>query len=159
MHRVRGVLHQKGTGLSITISIKIYSWAKDHSTGPSEGRKSTRKYRKMNWIPPQCPKRFTKKYDLNAHIRKVHEGVVDPPSVCSDCGQTFKDKDQLRFHNNKYHSTDERFQCMECGLRFGHTAQVRRLSFPLILFHLWHFRSVWWYKEARVQRYRISEKK
>ena len=24
----------EGYGLSITISIKIYSWAKDHSTGP-----------------------------------------------------------------------------------------------------------------------------
>ena len=86
----------------------------------------------MNRIPPQCPKRFTKKYDLNAHIRKVHEGIVDPPSVCSDCGQTFKDKDQLRFHHNKYHSTDERFQCMECGLRFGHTAQVRMTNCPII---------------------------
>ena len=71
----------------------------------------------------QCGKRYQNKHNLVCHIKAHHEGVL---YQCQLCPKTFKDRSSRWQHKNLVHSTDERYNCKYCRLRFGTESELRR---------------------------------
>ena len=71
----------------------------------------------------QCGKRYENKHNLTSHIKAHHEGVL---YQCPLCPKTFKDRTSRWQHKNLVHSTDEKYNCKYCRLRFGSESELRR---------------------------------
>ena len=71
----------------------------------------------------QCGKRYEHKYNLNSHIKAEHQGVL---LQCPLCPKKFKSRSQRWQHKNIVHSTDDRYNCKYCGLRFGSESELRK---------------------------------
>ncbi|XP_056588136.1 zinc finger protein 675-like isoform X2 [Triplophysa dalaica] len=63
---------------------------------------------------PQCGKSFTRKSDLNKHIRS-HTG--ERPYACEQCGMTYIHKHHLNRHI-QMHIGERSFKCDQCGKTF-----------------------------------------
>ena len=64
----------------------------------------------------KCGKKFVVRASLTHHVRSVHNEEKYP---CSECSEVLKSHVLLRQHLIVSHSTDEKFNCRHCGIRFG----------------------------------------
>lgn len=59
---------------------------------------------------PECEKEFTRKDNMQAHLRKVHrqEPLISKNSKikCSDCQETFENMEIFRSHISSNHAID-----------------------------------------------------
>ncbi|KAI8821166.1 uncharacterized protein EV422DRAFT_496135 [Fimicolochytrium jonesii] len=76
---------------------------------------------------PHCPKTFTRRYNLQSHMR-CHSG--ERPFVCKYCATTFSRKHDLRRHCRSLHTEERPHACGFCELRFA-----RSVSIPSIFVH------------------------
>ena len=74
----------------------------------------------------QCGKIFKKTDVLEAHIKKVHQGV-NAPWICSFCEKGFTRKASLEEHIARHKGVKQRY-CVECDKYFYHTAYWRHLT-------------------------------
>ena len=71
----------------------------------------------------QCGKKYARKEGLTVHIKTQHEGVM---YQCPLCPKTFKERTSRWQHKNLVHSTDKKYDCKYCKLRFGSESELRR---------------------------------
>eukprot|EP00188_Purpureofilum_apyrenoidigerum_P001918 Plantae.Rhodophyta-Purpureofilum_apyrenoidigerum.ctg211.p1 GENE.Plantae.Rhodophyta-Purpureofilum_apyrenoidigerum.ctg211~~Plantae.Rhodophyta-Purpureofilum_apyrenoidigerum.ctg211.p1 ORF type:complete len:271 (+),score=20.93 Plantae.Rhodophyta-Purpureofilum_apyrenoidigerum.ctg211:737-1549(+) len=64
-----------------------------------------------------CGSTFAEKFNLNKHVRTVHE--KKRPFSCHICPVTFKQKDHLKKHVMTVHERKRPFICEICGATFG----------------------------------------
>lgn len=64
-----------------------------------------------------CSKHYSKKSNLTAHIRNVHENTTCPTTSCADCGKQFANVYQLSRHKLT-HTEDRPFVCEVCSKAF-----------------------------------------
>mmetsp|Transcript_8211 Transcript_8211/g.24705 ORF Transcript_8211/g.24705 Transcript_8211/m.24705 type:complete len:273 (-) Transcript_8211:148-966(-) len=64
-----------------------------------------------------CGSTFAEKFNLNKHVRTVHE--KKRPFSCHICPVTFKQKDHLKKHVMTVHERKRPFACDLCGATFG----------------------------------------
>lgn len=65
-----------------------------------------------------CGKRFSRKFNLNTHIKCVHSDEKD--YVCSFCKRAFNHSSNLRKHIKTVHGTEKRLPCPLCKKPFKH---------------------------------------
>ena len=70
----------------------------------------------------QCGKRYSQPGDLKQHIRAQHKGVK---LQCKLCSQEFKTRSEVWAHKNLMHSSDERYICKKCNIRYGTLSRLR----------------------------------
>jgi uncharacterized Zn-finger protein len=66
---------------------------------------------------PQCPSSFTERFNLNKHIRAVHERRR--PYQCTTCFARFQQRDHMQKHEICVHKKLRQFSCDACGASFG----------------------------------------
>lgn len=64
-------------------------------------RSNVNDVKKKTYTCKLCSKTFSKKYNLNVHIR-IHTG--EKPFVCNFCKKTFSHVSNLRMHMKRHHS-------------------------------------------------------
>ncbi|KAJ8678626.1 hypothetical protein QAD02_014413 [Eretmocerus hayati] len=68
---------------------------------------------KKKFLCVECPRKYTFKTRLDAHIRKTH--TTSTKHQCKDCGAQLKDASSLRHHINRNHSVARQItQCSKC---------------------------------------------
>ncbi|KAI9105978.1 hypothetical protein DFS34DRAFT_40275 [Phlyctochytrium arcticum] len=73
---------------------------------------------------PGCTKAFTRKYNMNSHIR-CHSG--ERPFLCPHCeNASFARSHDLRRHIACLHKEDRPFKCNHCTLRFNRSDALKR---------------------------------
>ncbi|KAJ3174637.1 hypothetical protein HDU87_007009 [Geranomyces variabilis] len=78
-------------------------------------------------ICPHCPdKRFTRKYNLLAHIRSAHS--FEKPFKCHLCPQQFARKYDFDRHAVSCHWEVKPFGCSKCGRRFARSDALKKHS-------------------------------
>eukprot|EP00092_Neocalanus_flemingeri_P030771 GFUD01033420.1.p1 GENE.GFUD01033420.1~~GFUD01033420.1.p1 ORF type:complete len:904 (+),score=181.26 GFUD01033420.1:107-2713(+) len=74
----------------------------------------------------QCGKIFKKTEVLEAHVKKVHQGVK-APWICSFCEKGFTRKASLEEHISRHQGVKQRY-CEICDKNFYHTAYWRHVA-------------------------------
>lgn len=70
-----------------------------------------------------CGKRFSRKFNLNTHIKCVHSDEKD--YICSFCNRAFNHSSNLRKHIKTVHSSDKPFRCQVCSKSFKHVGAMK----------------------------------
>ena len=70
-----------------------------------------------------CGKRFSRKFNLNTHIKCVHSDEKD--YICSFCSRAFNHSSNLRKHIKTVHSSDKPFRCPLCSKSFKHVGAMK----------------------------------
>ena len=70
---------------------------------------------------PKCSKTFTKRYDLRAHMRVVHEGIK---LYCPKCEKSFTHGNYLRCHIRAIHD-GIKLDCPKCEKSFAHKRHLQ----------------------------------
>jgi Zinc finger, C2H2 type len=65
----------------------------------------------------QCSSSFTERFNLNKHIRAVHERRR--PYQCQTCLARFQQRDHMQKHEMCVHKKLRQFSCDACGASFG----------------------------------------
>ncbi|KAH7721044.1 hypothetical protein AAVH_11511 [Aphelenchoides avenae] len=69
-----------------------------------------------------CQKAFRQNPELVAH-RRVHTG--EKPYKCSECNKSFARQQKLRLHEAAYHSGERRYECNDCPAAFVQLSQLK----------------------------------
>ena len=92
----------------------------------------------QNFSCDQCQKEYPAKFQLNKHIRHVHEGIKLTRSECNYCGKGFNFPQNLRLHIGRIHEKSEKFKfkrttnlCSYCGKDFT-TRQYLKLHIEIV---------------------------
>ncbi|RKO92219.1 hypothetical protein BDK51DRAFT_2844, partial [Blyttiomyces helicus] len=76
---------------------------------------------------PGCTKEFTRRYNLESHLR-CHKG--ERPFVCPHCttsdAASFARKHDLRRHIHSLHTEKRPHRCLHCPLTFSRSDALRR---------------------------------
>ena len=80
-----------------------------------------------------CHKYFTRKGNLNSHLKKIHTDPATSPSEktfeCDVCNKIFKWKASLKAHQKKVHmdlATEQDRTCPICGMVFDSPSRMKR---------------------------------
>lgn len=65
----------------------------------------------------QCNSTFSERFNLNKHVRAVHERRR--PFQCSTCHARFQQKDHMQKHEICVHKKLRQYSCTTCGAAFG----------------------------------------
>jgi len=71
-----------------------------------------------------CTSTFTARFNLNKHIRTVHENLR--PFHCDVCGASFQQKCHLKQHKTTVHEHKRPYKCEICSLSFGWPAVLNK---------------------------------
>uniref|UniRef100_A0A7S3EBT5 C2H2-type domain-containing protein n=1 Tax=Rhodosorus marinus TaxID=101924 RepID=A0A7S3EBT5_9RHOD len=71
-----------------------------------------------------CPSRFTARFNLNKHMRIVHENKR--AFVCDTCGSAFQQKCHLKMHKLNVHEKTKANKCKICDRAFGWPAALTK---------------------------------
>jgi len=72
---------------------------------------------------PICAKKFSRKFNLNTHIKCVHSD--DKDYVCPFCQRAFNHSSNLRKHIKTVHGEEKRLPCPECKKPFKHNEALK----------------------------------
>ncbi|KAJ8900793.1 hypothetical protein NDN08_000093 [Rhodosorus marinus] len=72
----------------------------------------------------RCPSRFTARFNLNKHMRIVHENKR--AFVCDTCGSAFQQKCHLKMHKINVHEKTKANKCKICDRAFGWPAALSK---------------------------------
>lgn len=72
---------------------------------------------------PTCGKRFSRKFNLNTHIKCVHSD--DKDYLCKFCQRAFNHSSNLRKHIKTVHGQEDRLPCPECNKPFKHKEALK----------------------------------
>lgn len=72
----------------------------------------------------QCSAVFNRRFNLNKHIRNVHENIRNFP--CTTCGELFLQKSHLSAHILAVHEKSRPFQCDLCSKSFSWIGVLRK---------------------------------
>eukprot|EP00189_Rhodosorus_marinus_P012760 CAMPEP_0184738396 /NCGR_PEP_ID=MMETSP0315-20130426/1047_1 /TAXON_ID=101924 /ORGANISM="Rhodosorus marinus, Strain UTEX LB 2760" /LENGTH=309 /DNA_ID=CAMNT_0027206079 /DNA_START=457 /DNA_END=1386 /DNA_ORIENTATION=+ len=72
----------------------------------------------------RCPSKFTARFNLNKHIRIVHENKR--AFVCDTCGSAFQQKCHLKMHKLNVHEKTKAHKCKLCESAFGWPAALNK---------------------------------
>lgn len=72
---------------------------------------------------PLCSKRFSRKFNLNTHIKCVHSDEKD--YVCPFCQRAFNHSSNLRKHIKTVHGEEKRLPCPQCKKPFKHAEALK----------------------------------
>jgi len=72
---------------------------------------------------PICAKRFSRKFNLNTHIKCVHSDEKD--YICPFCQRAFNHSSNLRKHIKTVHGEEKRMPCPQCKKPFKHTEALK----------------------------------
>jgi len=67
---------------------------------------------------PLCGKKFSRKFNLNTHIKCVHSDEKD--YICPFCQRAFNHSSNLRKHIKTVHGEEKRMPCPQCKKPFKH---------------------------------------
>ena len=70
----------------------------------------------------KCGQKFSSPNYLRVHIKVAHESFA---FQCEFCPMTFNSRAKYYSHKNISHSTDAKYQCKFCGLRFGNVRLLK----------------------------------
>ena len=70
-----------------------------------------------------CDKRFSRKFNLNTHIKCVHSD--DKDYICTFCQRAFNHSSNLRKHIKTVHGQEKRLPCPECKKPFKHDEALK----------------------------------
>ena len=102
---------------------KIDAHMKSHCEKEDSKEKVSKTMKATYHYCNECERRYSNKGLLNEHIKGVHRGILLP---CQMCPKKFKTRSELWQHKNLLHSTDERYNCKFCGLRYGSESELRK---------------------------------
>eukprot|EP00188_Purpureofilum_apyrenoidigerum_P001875 Plantae.Rhodophyta-Purpureofilum_apyrenoidigerum.ctg20846.p1 GENE.Plantae.Rhodophyta-Purpureofilum_apyrenoidigerum.ctg20846~~Plantae.Rhodophyta-Purpureofilum_apyrenoidigerum.ctg20846.p1 ORF type:complete len:304 (+),score=71.58 Plantae.Rhodophyta-Purpureofilum_apyrenoidigerum.ctg20846:65-976(+) len=71
-----------------------------------------------------CTSTFTARFNLNKHIRTVHENLR--PFHCDVCNASFQQKCHLKQHKTTVHEHKRPYKCEICSLSFGWPAVLNK---------------------------------
>ncbi|XP_067283933.1 gastrula zinc finger protein XlCGF7.1-like [Pseudorasbora parva] len=71
---------------------------------------------------PQCGKSFNHKGNFNRHIQ-IHTG--ETPYICQQCGKSFKQKTHFQNHI-RVHTGEKPFTCQQCGKDFNQKESLKK---------------------------------
>lgn len=72
---------------------------------------------------PLCAKKFSRKFNLNTHIKCVHSD--DKDYICSFCQRAFNHSSNLRKHIKTVHGEEKRMPCPQCKKPFKHAEALK----------------------------------
>lgn len=72
---------------------------------------------------PICAKKFSRKFNLNTHIKCVHSD--DKDYICQFCQRAFNHSSNLRKHIKTVHGEEKRLPCPECKKPFKHSEALK----------------------------------
>ena len=110
-------------GKTLNTRKKYYEHMKRHSQQQALNGEEQLQSTNLFFYCDQCGKRFLTTSGLREHNERFHESGN---YACSSCQMTFNTISQRRDHNNIEHSTDEKFKCRYCNLRYGSLALRKR---------------------------------
>ena len=70
----------------------------------------------------QCEKRYAQQSDLIQHVLVTHKGIL---YKCELCPEEFNSRSEKWSHKNLMHSSDERYECKKCNIRYGTLSKLR----------------------------------
>jgi len=70
-----------------------------------------------------CGKRFSRKFNLNTHIKCVHSDEKD--YICPFCQRAFNHSSNLRKHIKTVHGEEKRLPCPDCNKPFKHKEALK----------------------------------
>jgi len=73
---------------------------------------------------PHCQTPFSRKSNLNRHIRQVH--LRQRPHQCKLCDMSFGQKSTLKTHLRFVHEKAKPFACDQCSSKFGQVGDLNR---------------------------------
>jgi len=71
-----------------------------------------------------CDAIFAAKFNLNKHVRALHERKR--PHQCEECGAAFQQKDHLNCHRKSVHEKLKPYECEVCGKKFGWSGVLKK---------------------------------
>lgn len=87
-----------------------------HGTNPGHAAVS-KPTKERIFVCDQCSSRFNERFNLNKHIRAVHERRR--PFQCSTCHARFQQRDHMQKHEMCVHKKLRQFSCGVCNASFG----------------------------------------
>eukprot|EP00834_Sanchytrium_tribonematis_P007666 NODE_730_length_4371_cov_0.467228.p2 type:complete len:444 gc:universal NODE_730_length_4371_cov_0.467228:750-2081(+) len=92
------------------------------SINKSSLRNEVKKVKSNDHCCPICEKCFSRKSDINRHL-KTHSGVK--PFKCKYCSKSFAQKSGLTVHT-RTHTGEKPYACSYCGIRFGDVSAAKK---------------------------------
>ena len=84
----------------------------------------------------QCGKILSTPFNLNSHIKTVHEHIRN--YKCVDCGKTFSNSSNLRIHVSAVHKREKNHKCHLCDKSFSQLCSVKahisNIQYPMRVF-------------------------
>ena len=87
------------------------------SRGTSATKTLSKLGRSRSFACTQCASTFSERFNLNKHVRAVHERRR--PFQCSTCHARFQQKDHMQKHEICVHKKLRQYSCVTCGAAFG----------------------------------------
>ena len=89
-------------------------------------RRPKKKVNPRGGICPICGKVFKRRNEINHHIMRVHEEVVDQESICGLCGKVLASKSSVRRHMKSVHATTRDHMCTVCDKTFTTSIALKK---------------------------------
>ena len=119
-------IYQHHCKLESNNTIYAYAYANEPPPDQSQQVQNVLQYALKRWPCPfkMCEKRFTRKYNLRAHLA-VHDEFRPRPFACQVCSKAFLRSFDLQRHAN-VHTKAVQYECPGCNKRYTRTDALQR---------------------------------